>query len=131
MRNRFYLKGVLTFSKVMDFFLDMKPSNMLVNTNGEVKICDFGVSIQVIFFTFSTLLAYHLLSSPSTTNGTPSCDVSLHKFRSLAVVVSVFIAYFCIFLLLSFILWIAFSPAASQLNCKDLCWYQCIHGGMS
>ena len=27
----------------------MKPSNMLVNTDGEVKICDFGVSIQVWF----------------------------------------------------------------------------------
>lgn len=26
---------------------DVKPSNMLVNTRGQVKLCDFGVSTQV------------------------------------------------------------------------------------
>lgn len=37
----------------MDFshsFLDVKPSNMLVNTRGQVKLCDFGVSTQVGLF---------------------------------------------------------------------------------
>lgn len=29
------------------FIADVKPSNMLVNTRGGVKLCDFGVSIQV------------------------------------------------------------------------------------
>ena len=28
--------------------LDVKPSNILVNTRGEIKICDFGVSGQLI-----------------------------------------------------------------------------------
>lgn len=30
--------------------LDVKPSNMLVNTGGQVKLCDFGVSTQVGLF---------------------------------------------------------------------------------
>lgn len=37
----------------MDFsgpILDVKPSNMLVNTRGQVKLCDFGVSTQVGLF---------------------------------------------------------------------------------
>ena len=29
-------------------FLDVKPSNILVNSQGEIKICDFGVSGQLI-----------------------------------------------------------------------------------
>lgn len=29
------------------FCADVKPSNMLVNTRGQVKLCDFGVSTQV------------------------------------------------------------------------------------
>uniref|UniRef100_A0A8C0ZWH7 Protein kinase domain-containing protein n=1 Tax=Castor canadensis TaxID=51338 RepID=A0A8C0ZWH7_CASCN len=29
-------------------FLDVKPSNMLVNTRGQVKLCDFGVSTQLV-----------------------------------------------------------------------------------
>jgi len=28
---------------------DVKPSNTLVNTQGNVKLCDFGVSVQVSY----------------------------------------------------------------------------------
>lgn len=28
--------------------VDVKPSNILVNSRGEIKICDFGVSGQLI-----------------------------------------------------------------------------------
>ncbi len=27
---------------------DVKPSNMLVNTAGQIKLCDFGVSVQLV-----------------------------------------------------------------------------------
>ena len=33
---------------VICYFSDVKPSNILVNSRGEIKICDFGVSGQLI-----------------------------------------------------------------------------------
>lgn len=36
---------------------DVKPSNMLVNTRGQVKLCDFGVSTQVRLFVCADMTA--------------------------------------------------------------------------
>lgn len=41
----------LLILKILNFFstnIDVKPSNILVNSRGEIKICDFGVSGQLI-----------------------------------------------------------------------------------
>lgn len=39
----------LTSSHTKLFFIsDVKPSNLLVNTRGEIKMCDFGVSGELI-----------------------------------------------------------------------------------
>lgn len=32
---------------------DVKPSNILVSTGGQVKLCDFGVSVQVSTLVYS------------------------------------------------------------------------------
>lgn len=36
---------------IVFFISDVKPNNMLVSGSGHVKLCDFGVSIQVRIIT--------------------------------------------------------------------------------
>jgi len=40
--------GLLELSKLKILHRDVKPSNMLVNTKGQVKLCDFGISTVLI-----------------------------------------------------------------------------------
>lgn len=38
------------------FFIDIKPSNILVTKKGEIKICDFGVSGELVSSVADTFL---------------------------------------------------------------------------
>lgn len=43
---------------------DLKPNNMLVNTKGEVKLCDFGVSIQLVSSIAKTYVGTNAYMAP-------------------------------------------------------------------
>uniref|UniRef100_A0A671R9N1 mitogen-activated protein kinase kinase n=1 Tax=Sinocyclocheilus anshuiensis TaxID=1608454 RepID=A0A671R9N1_9TELE len=46
------VKGLTYLWSLKILHRDVKPSNMLVNTRGQIKLCDFGVSTQVCFHLF-------------------------------------------------------------------------------
>lgn len=48
---------------------DVKPSNILVNSRGEIKICDFGVSGQLIDSMANTFVGTRSYMSPERLNG--------------------------------------------------------------
>ncbi|WWC58676.1 uncharacterized protein I303_101220 [Kwoniella dejecticola CBS 10117] len=50
---------------------DIKPSNILANTNGEIKICDFGVSGELINSIANTFVGTSTYMSPERIQGAP------------------------------------------------------------
>lgn len=48
---------------------DVKPSNILVNTQGQVKLCDFGVSVQLVTSIARTYVGTNVYMSPERLQG--------------------------------------------------------------
>lgn len=48
---------------------DIKPSNVLVNTNGQVKLCDFGVSTQLVKSIAKTYIGTNAYMAPERIRG--------------------------------------------------------------
>ena len=74
---------------------DVKPSNILVNSQGEIKICDFGVSGQLIDSMANSFVGTRSYMSPERLQ-VRFTKVSLHErpktlkyFRSLLLCTSI------------------------------------------
>jgi serine/threonine protein kinase len=53
--NFLFIYSILSLN-ILSFFADIKPSNILVTKKGEIKICDFGVSGELVSSVADTFL---------------------------------------------------------------------------
>ena len=62
---------------------DVKPSNILVNSQGEIKICDFGVSGQLIDSMANSFVGTRSYMSPERLQVSYFMKILLHNFNAL------------------------------------------------
>uniref|UniRef100_A0A674NYJ4 mitogen-activated protein kinase kinase n=1 Tax=Takifugu rubripes TaxID=31033 RepID=A0A674NYJ4_TAKRU len=63
------VKGLTYLWSLKILHRDVKPSNMLVNTRGQVKLCDFGVSTQLVNSIAKTYVGTNAYMAPERISG--------------------------------------------------------------
>ncbi|KAL9984312.1 hypothetical protein ACROYT_G006588 [Oculina patagonica] len=63
------VKGLLYLWELKIMHRDVKPSNILVSTRGQVKLCDFGVSRQLVNSIATTYVGTHAYMAPERIQG--------------------------------------------------------------
>ncbi|XP_022107163.1 dual specificity mitogen-activated protein kinase kinase 5-like [Acanthaster planci] len=63
------VKGLTYLWSLKIMHRDVKPSNILVNTQGEVKLCDFGVSAQLVNSITKTYVGTNAYMAPERVKG--------------------------------------------------------------
>jgi mitogen-activated protein kinase kinase 5 len=58
------VRGLSYLSSLKIMHRDIKPSNILVNTHGAVKLCDFGVSVQLLTSMAKTFIGSNAYMAP-------------------------------------------------------------------
>uniref|UniRef100_A0A8C2J9I1 Mitogen-activated protein kinase kinase 2b n=1 Tax=Cyprinus carpio TaxID=7962 RepID=A0A8C2J9I1_CYPCA len=64
------ISAVIIIRCCLFLFTDVKPSNILVNSRGEIKLCDFGVSGQLIDSMANSFVGTRSYMSPERLQGT-------------------------------------------------------------